>query len=168
MKIIDLFSLTLGPAFTCLWFVANYATGDSHMRSTLLGILILLFANPVTADTTNRALQVSPVPGLFVGGVGLLCESSGNDDTFVLLTKDRETAGSAIFDGDDVSYEMMSLIRKTPDIYAYGIYEALVINRQSLALKKDGKNYLCEIQSIGDLHKSAEMHLQMLLRKNKI
>ena len=138
------------------------------MRLALFGILIFLFAHPVTADTTNRALQVSPVPGLFVGGVGLFCESSGNDDTFVLLTKDRETAGSAKFDDDDVSYDMMSLIGKTPDIYTYGIYEAFVINRQSLALKKDGKDYLCKIQSIGDLHKSAERHLQMLLSKNKI
>ena len=138
------------------------------MRLALFGILILLFAYPVTADTTNRALQVSPVPGLFVGGVGLLCESSGKDDAFVLLTKDRETAGSAKFDGDDVSYDMMSLIGKTPDIYTYSIHEAFVINRQSLALKKDGKNYLCKIQSIGDLHKSAERHLQMLLSKNKI
>lgn len=138
------------------------------MRLALFGILILLFAHPVTADTTNRALQVSPVPGLFVGGVGLLCESSEKDDAFVLLTKDRETAGSAKFDGDDVSYDMMSLIGKTPDIYTYSIHEAFVINRQSLALKKDGKNYLCKIQSIGDLHKSAERHLQMLLSKNKI
>ena len=138
------------------------------MRLALFGILILLFAYPVTADTTNRALQVSPVPGLFVGGVGLLCESSAKDDAFVLLTKDRETAGNAKFDGDDVSYDMMSLIKKTPDIYTYSIHEAFVINRQSLALKKDGKNYLCKIQSIGDLHKSAERHLQMLLSKNKI
>ena len=45
------------------------------MRLALFGILILLFAHPVTADTTNRALQVSPVPGLFVGGVGLFCEA---------------------------------------------------------------------------------------------
>ena len=57
------------------------------MRLALFGILILLFAHPVTADTTNRALQVSPVPGLFVGGVGLFCESSGNDDTFFCSQK---------------------------------------------------------------------------------
>ena len=113
-------------------------------------------------------MQVSPVPGLFVGGVGLLCKNSEGNNAYVLLTKDRETAGSATFEGDDVTYDMMSLKRKTPDFYTYSANENFVINRQSLALETDIGSYSCKIQNISDLHRAAERYLKMLLSKNKI
>ena len=138
------------------------------MRLLLTITLILVAVHPINADTTNRALQVSPVPGLFVGGVGLLCMTSEGNEAFVLLTKDRETAGRATFQDDDVTYDMMPLKGKTPDLYTYSASVDLVINRQSLALETDSGNYLCEIQNITDLHKAAEKNLKILLSKNKI
>ena len=84
-----------------------------RIHHTLLTALtaLLFLATGSGADTTNRALQVSPVPGVFVGGVGLLCASGDTSagTAFFLLTRDRETAGSALFDNDDVTYAMMSL-----------------------------------------------------------
>jgi len=138
------------------------------MRLLITIILILVAIHPINADTTNRALQVSPVPGLFVGGVGLRCKNSEGNDAFVLITKDRETAGSATFDDDDVTYDMMPLKGKTPDFYTYSANVGFVINRQSLALETDIANYSCEIQNISDLHRAAEKYLKMLLSKNKI
>ena len=119
--------------------------------------------HPINADTTNRALQVSPVPGLFVGGVGLRCKNSEGNDAFVLITKDRETAGNATFDDDDVTYDMMPLKGKTPDFYTYSANVDFVINRQSLVLETDNRSYSCEIQNISDLHKAAEKNLKILL-----
>ena len=138
------------------------------MRSFVTIIIILVTIYPINADTTNRALQVSPVPGLFVGGVGLRCKSSEGNDVFILLTKDRETAGSASFEGDDVTYAMMPLKGKTPDLYTYSANVNFVINRQSLALETDSGSYSCKIQNISDLHRAAERYLRMLLSKNKI
>ena len=138
------------------------------MRLLLSIILIFVIVHPAIADTTNRALQVSPVPGLFVGGVGLLCKTSENNVAFVLLTKDRETAGSATFEDDDVTYDMMSLKGKTPDFYTYSANVDLIINRQSLALETGRESYSCEIQNISDLHRAAERNLKMLLSENKI
>ncbi len=138
------------------------------MRLLLLNILILCVIDPINADTTNRALQVSPVPGLFVGGVGLLCKNFEGNNSFVLLTKDRETAGSATFKDDDVTYDMLPLEGKTPDFYTYSANEDFKINRQTLTLEKDGHSYSCKIQNISDLHKAAERDLKILLSKNKI
>ena len=138
------------------------------MRFLITIILILVAIHPSNADTTNRALQVSPVPGLFVGGVGLLCKSASGNNAFILLTKDRETAGSATFEGDDVTYVMMSLKGKTPNTYTYSADVNFIINRQSLALENDIGSYSCEIQNISDLHRAAESYLKTLLSKNKI
>jgi len=138
------------------------------MRLFITTIFILVTFCPINADTTNRALQVSPVPGLFVGGVGLLCKSSEGNNTFVLLTKDRETAGRATFEDDDVTYDMMPLKVKTPDFYNYSANIVFVINRQSLALVTDSGTFSCEIQNISDLHKAAEKNLKTLLSENKI
>ena len=138
------------------------------MRLLITTILMLVPIYPSNADTTNRALQVSPVPGLFVGGVGLRCKTSEGNDTFVLLTKDRETAGSASFEDDDVTYDMMPLKRKTPNYYTYSDNVDFVINRQSLVLETESRSYSCEIQNISDLHKAAEKNLKMLLSNNKI
>ena len=138
------------------------------MRLLITIILILVAIHPINADTTNRALQVSPVPGLFVGGVGLRCKNSEGNDAFVLITKDRETAGSATFDDDDVTYDMMSLKGKTPDFYTYSANVDFVINRQSLALETAGESYSCEIQNVSDLHTAAKKNLEMLLSKNKM
>ena len=138
------------------------------MRLLITITLVLVAIHPINADTTNRALQVSPVPGLFVGGVGLRCKNSEGNDAFVLITKDRETAGSATFDDDDVTYDMMSLKGKTPDFYTYSANVDFVINRQSLALETAGESYSCEIQNVSDLHTAAKKNLKMLLSKNKI
>ena len=138
------------------------------MRLLITITLVLVAIHPINADTTNRALQVSPVPGLFVGGVGLLCKTSEGNDTFVLLTKDRETAGRATFQNDDVTYDMMPLKGKTPDLYTYSASVDLVINRQSLALETDSESYSCEIKNVSDLHRAAKKNLKMLLSKNKI
>ena len=138
------------------------------MRLLITIILILVAIHPINADTTNRALQVSPVPGLFVGGVGLRCKNSKGNDAFVLVTKDRETAGNATFDDDDVTYDMMPLKGKTPDFYTYSANVDFVINRQSLALETDSESYSCEIQNVSDLHRAAKKNLKMLLSKNKI
>ena len=83
-------------------------------------------------------------------------------------TKDRETEGSATFEDDDVTYDMMPLKVKTPDFYTYSANAGFVINRQSLAPETDIANYSCEIQNISDLHRAAERYLKMLLNKNKI
>ena len=70
-------------------------------RYTLLTALcaVLFMSHSSTADTTNRASQVSSEPGLFVGGIGLLCVSGEKPHRteFFLLTRDREKLGSAIF-----------------------------------------------------------------------
>ena len=72
------------------------------MRQFITAILMMLIGGAAGADTTNRALQVSPVPGFFVGGVGLLCiaddladNPAGDIKQYFLLTKDRETFGWA-------------------------------------------------------------------------
>ena len=41
------------------------------MRLLLTTIILTMLAQPVWADTSNRAIQISPVPAIYVGGVGL-------------------------------------------------------------------------------------------------
>ena len=144
-----------------------------RIHYTLLTALtaILFPASGSWADTTNRALQVSPVPGVFVGGVGLLCTS---DDTsagtgFFLLTRDRETAGSALFDNDDVTYAMMPLTAKTPSVYRFGKgFDIIEVDRRTLVITTSDMAYDCALYSISDLHKAAANHLRDLLGENKI
>ena len=50
------------------------------MRLILTTIILTLLAQPVWADTSNRAIQLSPVPAIYVGGVGLLCASKTNQN----------------------------------------------------------------------------------------
>jgi len=144
-----------------------------RIHHTLLTALtaILFLAAGSWADTTNRALQVSPVPGVFVGGVGLLC-ASGNTSAgtaFFLLTRDRETAGSALFDNDDVTYAMMPLSAKTPSVYRFGKgSDTIEVDRRTLVISASDITYDCAMYSISDLHKAAANHLRDLLGENKI
>jgi hypothetical protein len=45
-------------------------------RLLLTTTVLTMLAQPMLADTTNREKQLSPVPGVFVGGVGLECRSN--------------------------------------------------------------------------------------------
>ena len=137
--------------------------------------LVVLFGSQAVADTTNRALQVSPVPGVFVGGVGLLCENadrSVDSRQYFLITKSRTTFGWADFSrDDDISYAIFT-VEKSPDFYRMsdsGI--EIVINRKTLeAQLHAGKKteYGCTAMSITNLHNAAKLHLQTLLKGNKI
>ncbi len=144
-----------------------------NINHTLLTALtaILFLAPGSGADTTNRALQVSPVPGVFVGGVGLLCSSSESSHrtAFFLLTRDRETAGSALFDDDDVTYAMMPLTGKTPSVFRFGEgSDTIEVDRRTLVILESDITYDCALYSISDLHKAAANHLHDLLGENKI
>tara|TARA_X000000950_G_scaffold83266_1_gene104775 strand:- start:1161 stop:1346 length:186 start_codon:yes stop_codon:yes gene_type:complete len=50
------------------------------MRLMLAAIILMMLAQPVWADTSNRAIQISPVAAIYVGGVGLLCASKKNEN----------------------------------------------------------------------------------------
>ena len=154
----------------------------SSVGMLLAGIAAV--STSAAADTTNRALQVSPVPGIFVGGVGLLCTpqhtvSNTEDDQpeFLLLTKNRETLGWAnLYNDDDISYQMLA-IAKTPDYYTASQDSfALRVHRKDLTLNlKDTSGasatasiFTCMTMSISDLHKAATSELRLLLSGNKI
>ena len=156
-------------------------------RLSLVGMLlagIAAVSTSAAADTTNRALQVSPVPGIFVGGVGLLCApqhtvSNTEDDRpeFLLLTKNRETLGWAnLYNDDDISYQMLA-VAKTPEYYTASQDNfALRVHRKDLTLNlKDtsgasaaASTFTCMTMSISDLHKAATSELRLLLSGNKI
>lgn len=150
------------------------------MRQFITAILMVLIVGSAGADTTNRALQVSPVPGVFVGGVGLLCiadDPARNLKQYFLLTKDRETFGWARFDKDDDIHYMTFEISKSPDYYrvANDAVE-IAVNRKSLELTMDGARdgagsktgYECDAMSITDLHNAAKVELRKLLKGNRI
>ena len=153
---------------------SRYSFGSMRrIHHTLLTALtaILFLASDSCADTTNRALQVSPVPGVFVGGVGLLCTSGETSagTAFFLLTRDRETAGSALFYNDDVTYAMMPLTAKTPSVYRFGQGSDIIeVDRRTLVISTSDITYDCALYSISDLHKAAANHLRDLLGENKI
>jgi hypothetical protein len=66
------------------------------MKQLIPAFLAIFVGGSVAADTTNRALQVSPVPGLFVGGVGLLCladDQAIGSRQYFLLTKSLTIIG---------------------------------------------------------------------------
>ena len=139
------------------------------MRLYLTIPLLLTLVHTAWADTTNRAKQFSPVPGIFVGGVGLECKSNPqNFVEFLLLTKDRQRVGLAVFENDDVTYNFLAITRTTPRTYILkqGNSE-FVLNRQSLKLTMD-QDYKCVVMSISDLHDAAKDFLRTLLSENKI
>ena len=158
------------------------------MRQFITAILMMLIGGVAGADTTNRALQVSPVPGFFVGGVGLLCiaddpaddsadDSAGDIKQYFLLTKDRETFGWARFDKDDDIHYMTFKISKSPDHYRVANDAVkIAINRKSLGLtlklSMDGAGsetgYKCDAMSLTDLHNAAKVELRKLLKGNRI
>ena len=135
------------------------------MRQLITAILMMLIGSAAGADTTNRALQVSPVPGLFVGGVGLLCiaDDPGSDlKQYFLLTKDRETFGWARFDKDDDIHYLRFAVSKSPDHYRVAKDAVTIaVNRKSLALTMDdagaNSSYKCDAMSITDLHNAAKV-----------
>ena len=88
---------------------------------------------------------------------------------FFLLTRDREKLGSTIFDNDDVTYDMMPLVLKTPSAYQYEANSSYIeVDRKSLVVNAAGKTHDCELHSISNLHKAAERYLRVLLGENKI
>lgn len=146
------------------------------MWRPIILVLLALSGSQAVADTTNRALQVSPVPGVFVGGVGLLCEnadSSADSSQYFLLTKSRTTFGWADFSrDDDIGYTIFA-VEKSPDFYRTSNSEVeIAINRKTLKARigdADVKSeYGCEAMSITNLHNAAKLHLQTLLKGNKI
>ena len=150
------------------------------MRQLITVILMMLIGSSAGADTTNRALQVSPVPGFFVGGVGLLCiadDPASDLKQYFLLTKDREIFGWARFDKDDDIHYMTFGISKTPDHYRVANDAVkIAINRKSLGLtlelSMDGAGsetgYKCDPMSLTDLHNAAKVELRKLLKGNRI
>ena len=139
------------------------------MRLYLTISLLLTLVHTAWADTTNRAKQFLPVPGIFVGGVGLECKSNpSNIVEFLLLTKDRRRVGLVIFENDDVTYNFLTITKTTPRTYiAEQDNIEFVLDRQSLKLKM-GKDYNCAVMSISDLHNAAKNYLRTLLSENKI
>ena len=143
------------------------------MRLLLTTITLMMLAKSVFADTSNRAIQISPVPGVFVGGVGLFCSSDTKDEMFLLLTRDRNILGNARFDEDDVSYQRFALLRKTPNFLFYGDSETYIeIQRKTLRLEtrneEKNQSFNCADTNISNLHKAAENELRGLLEGNKI
>ena len=139
------------------------------MRLYLTISLLLTLVHTAWADTTNRAKQFSPVPGIFVGGVGLKCKSNpSNIVEFLLLTKDRQKVGLAVFENDDVTYDFMVITKTTPRTYFVKQENMeFVLDRQSLKLTME-KDYDCSVMSISDLHNAAKDFLRTLLSENKI
>ncbi len=139
------------------------------MRLYLTISLLLTLFHTAWADTTNRAKQFSPVPGIFVGGVGLECKSNpSNIVEFLLLTKDRQKVGLAVFENDDVTYNFMAITKTTPRTYIVKRKNMeFVLDRQSLKLTME-QDYDCSVMSISDLHNAAKDYLRTLLSKNKI
>ena len=139
------------------------------MRLYLTISLLLALVHTAWADTTNRAKQFSPVPGIFVGGVGLECKSNpSNIVKFLLLTKDRQKVGLAVFENDDVTYDFMVITKTTPRTYiAEQENTEVVLDRQSLKLTME-QDYKCVVMSISDLHNAAKDFLRTLLSENKI
>ena len=139
------------------------------MRIYLTIPLLLTLVHTAWADTTNRAKQFSPVPGIFVGGVGLKCKSNSQDIVkFLLLTKDRQRVGLAVFENDDVTYDFLAITRTTPRTYILKQENIeFVLDRQSLKLTMD-QDYNCVVMSISDLHDAAKDFLRTLLSENKI
>ena len=139
------------------------------MRFYLTIPLLLTLVHTAWADTTNRAKQFSPVPGIFVGGVGLECKSNPpNIIEFLLFTKDRQRVGLAVFENDDVTYDFMAITKITPRTYIVKQENIeFVLDRQSLKLTMD-KEYNCLVMSISDLHDAAKDFLRTLLSENKI
>ena len=139
------------------------------MRLYLTISLLLTLFHTAWADTTNRAKQFSPVPGIFVGGVGLECKSNpSNIVEFLLLTKDRQKVGLAVFENDDVTYNFMAITKTTPRTYIVKRKNMeFVLDRQSLKLTMD-QDYKCVVMSISDLHDAAKDFLRTLLSENKI
>ena len=109
------------------------------MRFYLTIPLLLTLVHTAWADTTNREIQFSPVPGIFVGGVGLKCEANpSNILEFLLLTKDRQRIGLAVFENDDVTYDFLAITRTTPRTYILKQENIeFVLDRQSLKLTMD-------------------------------
>ena len=146
---------------------------EFNMRLLLTTITLMMLAKSVFADTSNRAIQISPVPGVFVGGVGLFCSSDTKDEMFLLLTRDRNILGDARFDKDDVSYQRFALLRKTPNFLFYGDSETYIeIQRKTLRLEtrneEKNQSFNCADTNISNLHKAAENELRGLLEGNKI
>ena len=139
------------------------------MRLYLTIPLLFTLVHTAWADTTNRAKQFSPVPGIFVGGVGLKCKSDPpNIVEFLLLTKDRQRVGLAVFENDDVTYNFLAITKTTPRSYIINQENIeFVLDRQSLKLTMD-QDYNCVVMSISDLHNAAKDFLRTLLSENKI
>ena len=122
------------------------------MRLYLTISLLLALVHTAWADTTNRAKQFSPVPGIFVGGVGLECKSSPSDVVeFLLLTKDRQKVGLAVFENDDVTYDFMMITKTTPRTYIVKQKMEFVLDRQSLKLTME-QDYDCSVMSLSLIH----------------
>ena len=139
------------------------------MRLYLTIPLLLALVHTAWADTTNREIQFSPVPGIFVGGVGLECKANpSNTVEFLLLTKDRLRVGLAVFENDDVTYDFLTITRTTPRTYILRQeHIEFVLDRRSLKLTMD-QDYNCVVMSISDLHDAAKDFLRTLLSENKI
>ena len=145
------------------------------MRLLLNTIILTLLAQPVWADTSNRPIQISPVPAIYVGGVGLLCASKMDETEFLLLTRDRKYLGVAKFDDDDVTYEELEIYKKTPNLLAFESDVATIkVHRKSpeTEIRRRSPKALhhlsCEDSSISNVHKAAEQKLKDLLSGNRI
>ena len=142
------------------------------MRPILITLILSMLARPLWADTTNREKQLSPVPGVFVGGVGLECRSNSKQIVkFLLLTKDRKTLSVAKFDNDDVTYAFWPITETSPQHYIARnegkTPKEVRLNRQNLSMTFGGE-YECKLTSISNLHKIAANHLRSMLSENKI
>ena len=150
------------------------------IMSIVILVLLLYLSVTARADTTNRAQQFSPVPGIFVGGVGLLCaegdsEAAEAKQLFLLLTRDRAQAGIAAFDTIDVEYQRFDIVPSLNSYKLTGHQQNIVIDRQGLTLQRietdaqtNLQTFLCKIETVDRLHVAAKRYLRNLLSKNKI
>ena len=135
------------------------------MRFYLTIPLLLTLVHTAWADTTNREIQFSPIPGIFVGGFGLkYLANQSNIVEFLLLTKDWQRVDLAVFENDD----FLAITKTTPRTYiAEQENTEVVLDRQSLKLTME-QHFNCAVMSISDLHDAAKNYPCTLLSENKI
>ena len=145
------------------------------MRCILSIIILTTLTQPVWGETSTKTNQISPVPDIYVGGIGLLCTSQNNESEFFLVTRNRKRLGIAKFDSDYITYDKLEIDEKTPNLLVFDSFLSTVrVYRKSLKaevrkLSQNSVKYLsCEDSSVINVHNAAEQKLRDLLNGNKI
>ena len=145
------------------------------MRCILSIIILTTFVQPVWGETSTETVQISPLPEIYVGGIGLLCTHQNNETEFFLVTRNRKRLGIAKFEADDVTYDKLEIDEMTPNLLVFESFLSTVrVYRKSLEaeiskLSQNSIKYLsCEDNSISNVHNAAQQKLRDLLNGNKI